>query len=152
MSSAMNKKLRYSQIRPNLNVVKLPSMRKILFIFFLSFSGIACGKSANEDLKTKEYITNLDISKFERNGSDYANPKYSPLRLGKPMEQIDKVFDYDFERIVRTEKYLKGIDRKRVLRHIFATITDGARTNTEKHLRILKFLHNIILPGFETSI
>jgi hypothetical protein len=153
MSSAMNEKLRYSQIRPNLNVVKLPSMRKILFILFLSFSGIACDKSANEDLKTKEYITNLDISKFERNGSDYANPKYDPLRLGKPMKQIDRVYDYDFEYIARTEKYLEGIDRKRVLKHIFETITNGARTNTEKHLRILKFLnkssyHNDIQPMY----
>ena len=117
-------------------------MRKIILtLFLLSFSGIACDKSVNEDLKTKEYITNLDISKFERNGSDYANPKYSPLRLSKPMEQIDKVFDYDFDRLERTEKYLEGVDRKRVLRYIFETITDGARTNTEKHLRILKFLH-----------
>lgn len=83
-------------------------------------------------------------------------PNTVPLRLGKPMEQIDKVFDYDFERIVRTEKYLEGIDRKRVLRHIFETITDGARTNTEKHLRILKFLHkssfhNYIQPMYSNG-
>ena len=117
-------------------------MRKIvLILFLLSFSGTACDKTANEDLKTKEYITNLDISKFERNGSDFTGPKYSPFRLGKSLEQIDVVNDYDFQRLAQIEKRLKGIDRKRVLRHIFETITDGARTNTEKHLKILKFLH-----------
>lgn len=156
MLSAMNEKLKFCQIIRNLNVVKPLSMRKILLVLFLCFLGIACDKNANEDSKTEEYIRNLDISKFERNGSDFTNPKYSPLRLGKPMEQIDKVFDYDFERIVRTEKYLEGIDRKRVLRHIFETITDGARTNTEKHLRILKFLHkssfhNYIQPMYSNG-
>jgi len=152
----MKEELEFSQIILNLKVVKPLSMRKILLVLFLCFLGIACDKSANEDSKTEEYIRNLDISKFERNGSDFTNPKYSPLRLGKPMEQIDKVYDYDFERIVRTEKYLEGIDRKRVLRHIFETITDGARTNTEKHLRILKFLHkssfhNYIQPMYSTG-
>jgi hypothetical protein len=116
-------------------------MRKIVFMLFLSFSGIACDKSANEDLKTKDYITNLDISKFERNGSDFTNPTYSPLRLGKPLEHIDKTYDYDFQRLAQIEERLEGVDRKKVLRHIFCVLTKDATTNKEKHIAILKFLH-----------
>jgi hypothetical protein len=137
----MKENLKFCQIIRNLNFVKLPNMRTIILILFASLLGIACEKSANEDLKTKEYIKNLDISKFERNGSDYANPKYSPLRLGKPLEQIDVVYDYDFKRLAQIEERLEGVDRKKVLRHIFDTITSDAKTNKEKHLRILKFLH-----------
>jgi hypothetical protein len=116
-------------------------MGKILLVPLLCFLGIACEKGTHQDSKTEEYIKNLDISKFEKNGSDYADPRYSPLRLGKAKEQIDKVYDYDFEHIACMEEHLEGIDRKKVLRYIFETITDGAGTNTEKHLRILKFLH-----------
>jgi len=116
-------------------------MRKIVLILLLSFSGIACDKSANEDLKTKDYITNLDISKFERNGSDFTNPKFSPLRLGKPLEHTDIDYDYDFQRLAQIEERLEGVDRKKVLRHIFCVLTKDATTNKEKHIAILKFLH-----------
>ena len=127
-----------------------------MILFLLSFSGIACDKSANEDLKTKDYITNLDISKFERNGSDFTNPTYSPLRLGKPLEHIDNVYDYDFGHIAQIEERLEGVDRKKVLRHIFGIITADAKTNTEKQLRILKFLHkssfhNYIQPMYSNG-
>jgi hypothetical protein len=117
-------------------------MKTILLILFVSLSGIACDKKANnEDLKTKEHIRNLDISKFERNGSDFTNPTYSPLRLGKPLEHIDIVYDYDFQRLAQIEERLEGVDRKKVLRHIFCVLTKDATTNKEKHIAILKFLH-----------
>jgi len=153
----MNEKLKFCQIIRNLNVVKLPNMRTILLILFVSLSGIACDKKANnEDLKTKEHIRNLDISKFERNGSDFTNPLFSPLRLGKPLEHIDNVYDYDFGHIAQIEERLEGVDRKKVLRHIFGIITADAKTNTEKHLRILKFLHkssfhNYIQPMYSNG-
>ena len=110
-----------------------------MILFLLSFSGTACDKTArdkisNEDLKTKNYITNLDISKFERNGSDFTNPKYSPLRLGKALEHIDIVYDYDFQRLAQIEERLEGVDRKKVLRRIFDIVTSDAKNNKEKHL------------------
>lgn len=137
----MKEELEFSQIILNLKVVKPLSMRKILLVLFLCFLCIACDKSANEDSETEEYIRNLDISKFERNGSDFTNPTYSPLRLGKPLEHIDIVYDYDFQRLAQIEERLKGVDRKKVLRHIFCVLTKDATTNKEKHIAILKFLH-----------
>ena len=38
-----------------------------------------------------EFIKNLDIRKYETNGTDYANPKYNPERIGKRIEEIDIV-------------------------------------------------------------
>jgi hypothetical protein len=92
-------------------------------------------------VKTQEFIKNLDISKYERNGSDFTNPAYSPLRLGIPMDKLDIVYDYDFDRLKKVESELEGVDRKVVLQHIFSVVTEGKKTNTEKHKAILKFLH-----------
>jgi hypothetical protein len=100
--------------------------------------GLFCFTKQNN--KTTRYIKNLDIKKFEQNGSDFTNHKYSPLRLGKPLEQIDRVYDYDFEQLAQIEKKLEGINRRKALRHIFKVVTKGAKTNTEKHHRILEFL------------
>jgi hypothetical protein len=92
------------------------------------------------ETKTEAFIKQLDISQYERSGSDFANPKYSPLRLGKPLEQIDITYDYDFKRLTLTEKRLLGVNRREVLKHIFNEVTKGTKNNTEKHIAILKFL------------
>jgi hypothetical protein len=56
---------------------------------------------------TEEFIKNLDITKYERNGTDYANPKYNPERIGKPLEEIDREYDFDFERLAQVEKKIR---------------------------------------------
>ena len=97
--------------------------------------------------KTEAFIKQLDISNYERNGSDLANPKYSPLRLGKPLEKIDITYDYDFKRLALTEKRLLGVNRRQVLEHIFKEVTKGAKNNTERHIAILKFLQKSSFHG-----
>lgn len=92
------------------------------------------------ETKTEAFIKQLDLSKYERNGSDFANPKYSPFRLGKPLDKIDIVYDYDFKRLALTEKRLLGVNRREVLKHIFDEVTKGTKNNAEKHIAILKFL------------
>ena len=99
---------------------------------------------------TEDYIKNFDIDRFETLGSDFTNPKYSPYRLGKALEDIDVVYDYDFEQLEKVEKSLAGIDRRRALNQIFEKVTEGSDTDTERHLRVLEFLqkasfHNYML-------
>jgi hypothetical protein len=102
---------------------------------------------------TEEFIKNLDIRKYETNGTDYANPKYNPERIGKRIEEIDIVYDYDFARLAQVEKNLEGIDRKKALKAIFDLVTKDAKTDLEKHLAVLIFLekssfHNKIQPTY----
>src|SRR5262249_14912257 len=74
---------------------------------------------------------------------------FSPLRLGKPLEKIDQVFDFDFARLAETQKKLQGVDRRRVLKHIFDQLCRGLSSNTDKHVRVLKFVHK---AGIHTYI
>ncbi len=108
----------------------------IIFTVVVSFFSI---KDSAAD-KTEEYLDCLKTDKFRHNGADYTNEKYSPLRLNKDLEKIDNVYDYDFNLLSDTEESLRGIERKIVLRRIFDLITVDAKTNTEKHIAVLKFL------------
>ncbi|BBC22739.1 hypothetical protein [Pseudanabaena sp. ABRG5-3] len=104
-----------------------------------------------DDIKTEAFIKELNIYRYEHNGSDFGNQKYSPLRIGKSLKNIDITYDYDFVRLAKTEESLLGVNRRKALAHIFDTITNGAKNNKEKHLRILSFLqkssfHNLIQP------
>ena len=59
------------------------------------------------ETRTEAFIKQLDISKHERNGSDFANSKYSPLRLGKPLDKIDITYDIEsitFKNIISLEQ------------------------------------------------
>ena len=93
--------------------------------------------------KTDAYINNLKISELEKRGTDFASERYSIKRLNNPVDKINHPYDYDFENLRVTERSLRGIDRKRVLRHIFEAVTEGANTGTEKHLAVLKFVHKV---------
>ena len=100
---------------------------------------------------TDEYLSHLDIREFERNGSDFSNPKFSPLRIGVPLEKLNVAVDYDFQSVAEAERRLKRVDRGAALRHLFETTTAGTKTNTEKHLALLRFLHkssfhNVVMP------
>lgn len=90
---------------------------------------------------TDEYLAALDVRRFERQGTDYTNPAYSPLRLGKPLANLDTVWDYDHPRLEAVARRLEGVDRRTVLAAIFDQLTRGCRTNTERHLAVLTFLH-----------
>jgi hypothetical protein len=110
-----------------------------------------------DNAETKSFIQKIDISKYEKNGSDFGNPKYSPLRLGKPLNKIDIKYDYDFARLAETENSLQGVNRRKALNYIFKAITNGAKNNTERHLLVLKFLqrssfHNLIQPMYPDKI
>jgi hypothetical protein len=85
------------------------------------------------------YLATLDLSRFIRNGSDYTNPYYSPLRLGKKLADLDVVLDYDFPRLEAVQQRLHGIDRRRVLAALFRRICAGCTTSRERHLAILEF-------------
>ncbi|WP_172641454.1 hypothetical protein [Nostoc sp. PCC 7107] len=114
---------------------------KNLFIFFiLGLLAVFLWPNYVNYQKTENYIKNFQIAKYERQGTDFYNPKYSPLRLGKPLEKIDITYDYDFNRLLKVEQKLKGVNRKKALKYIFLEVTKNAQTNTEKHITLLKFL------------
>jgi hypothetical protein len=94
-------------------------------------------------VRTWIYITTFNPAHYEELGSDYCNPRFDPERIGKEREQIDWSKDYDFSRLAQTRAYLWGIDRPTALKTIFDTVTNGAQTNTEKHLAVLRFLQKV---------
>ena len=81
---------------------------------------------------TNAYLRALDIRLMEQRGTDFTNPHFSPLRLGKKLEALDGVYDYDFERLAQTEHRLLGIDRRTVLQAIFDRVCQGALTRYGK--------------------
>ena len=108
------------------------------------------GKNGHGD-KTDAYIRQMRVETFEQNGSDCTNPKYSPLRLGKSLDELDTVYDYDFKRLAKVENKLKGVDRRRVLAELFRRICTDCKTDLQRHLAILEFcnkasFHNLIQP------
>jgi hypothetical protein len=114
----------------------------ILATSTMPITGIA-GCDQISEAKTEKYIETLDLEKFQHLGTDYASQRYDPERIGKPREEIDQVYDYDFERLAAVQEQLKGVDRRRVLEHIFSQLTKDADSNTEKHLAVLRFMQRI---------
>ncbi|MFA5136560.1 MAG: hypothetical protein WC489_04160 [Patescibacteria group bacterium] len=99
---------------------------------------------------TEKYIKNLDLTKFEKQGTDFANERYAPERIGKQIDKIDMVYDYDFKRLNKLENKLTYVDRRRVLRYIFSNLTKDANDNNEVYMKIHKFIarssmHNMYL-------
>ncbi len=94
---------------------------------------------------TNTYLMTLDrtLTRWLTRGTDYLNPYFSPLRLGKPLSQIDITYDYDFARLAQVRAQLAGVTRPVVLKAIFNRIVGDAVTNTEKHLRVLSFLQQV---------
>jgi hypothetical protein len=98
--------------------------------------------------RTDEYIAGLDLQRFIRHGTDYTNPRYSPLRLGKALADLDLVFDYDFPRLEAVARRLEGVDRRRVLTVLFRMICAGCRTDRERHLAILEFCNKVSFNNY----
>jgi hypothetical protein len=102
---------------------------------------------------TSKYIAQLDLGRFERNGTRYTDPDMSPFRILPELSEHDQVFHYDFARLESVERRLSGVIRREALRAIFAEATRGAATNRDRHLAILRFLHrasfhNLIQPMY----
>ena len=90
---------------------------------------------------TQAYIDAFTPARYELSGSDFLNERYSPKRIGKPLDQIDEVKDYDFELLAKVSGRLADVDRRQALKAIFEKITSGARTETEREVKLLEFLH-----------
>jgi hypothetical protein len=74
------------------------------------------------------YIQAFDPVRYERHGADYCASDYSA--------SIDS--QYQMASNLRLE--LANIDRPKTLLAIFNKVTSGARTNTEKQLKLLEFI------------
>lgn len=107
--------------------------------------------------KTESYILEFDPEACALRGADIFNPRYDPTRIGKPLEEIDNVYDYDFAQLKRTAFALEGVDRARSLDAIFHKVTASAQSETEKQLALLRFLskaayHNSIQPMHDNGV
>ncbi|MBL8830417.1 MAG: hypothetical protein JNM18_25815, partial [Planctomycetaceae bacterium] len=113
--------------------------RTAIAIVFALFS-IAHAETGAMPLSTTEYIEQFDPVAYERAGADYFHERYNPARIGKPLEQIDRVYDYDFARLEAVTQRLKHVDRQAALKAIFAKLTVDACDDTQRHLAVLRFL------------
>ncbi|WP_202731990.1 transglutaminase domain-containing protein [Achromobacter xylosoxidans] len=104
-------------------------------------NGQASQQTAQASITTEEYLSRFDPERYMRIGTDYFNPRYSPSRLNKPIDQIDITYDYPFAYLAKVEKKLADVDRLTALREIFKKLTAGAKTNQERHLAVLDFLY-----------
>jgi len=123
----------------------------------IAFSGMFAaliglnGRSETSSPETKRFLINLDLERYKQNGSNVTDPAMSPYRILPTLTEYDQTFHYDFARLDAVEARLRGVDRRTALRAIFARLTTGFKTHAERHLAVLKFLHqssfhNLIQP------
>ncbi len=94
--------------------------------------------------RTEAYLRTLDVADLARRGSDFGS-SLSDLRrlaeqLGRPVGELTNGRDYDFDRLEEIEGRLEGVDREQALAAIFEQVTDGASSDTGKHLALADFL------------
>jgi hypothetical protein len=92
-------------------------------------------------LHTWWYIQTFDPARYERNGANYCSAAHSGS------------LDSQYTRASDLRRQLANIDRDKTLLAIFNKITAGARTNTEKQLKLLEFIqkvsiHTSIIPSY----
>lgn len=102
---------------------------------------------------TARYIADLDVARFERNGTRYTDPEMSPFRILPTLTDHDRTYHYDFAKLESVERRLAGVNRRDALRAIFDRVTSGCQTNRDRHLAVLRFLHrasfhNLIQPMY----
>ena len=90
--------------------------------------------------KTRAFLETLDAGRYERQGSDYANPRYAHDGLLESPD-LDGIRSYDFGLVQAVERRLLGIDRKTALARLFGQITGEIANSTDRHLAVLRFLH-----------
>jgi hypothetical protein len=95
-------------------------------------------------VKSRLFIKRLDPSHYVRQGTDFGNSDYtlegSARRVGVPPERLDRAYDYDLFKLAAAQERLAGLDRAAALRRLFEKLTAEAQGNTERHLKVLKFL------------
>lgn len=89
---------------------------------------------------TERYLAGLDLGLIARRGGDARAARYDPARLGKPLAQIDVVYDYDFPSLERVEDGLRGVERRRALAEIWRRLTLRAESDHERFLGVLEWL------------
>ncbi|MDG2053117.1 MAG: hypothetical protein P8J86_00260 [Phycisphaerales bacterium] len=97
---------------------------------------------------TEKYIDSLDLSRFEDLGTSYTSERYHPDQFPDPID--DKHYS-NYAYIEDLEERLRQVDRPQVLKVIFDQVTEGAETDTQRHLLILEFLHKVSVhqPGIK---
>jgi hypothetical protein len=95
---------------------------------------------------TTRYLADLNVTALARQGVDYRHPRFGISDL-KPLKDLDIVYDYRFDRLEDTRRRLEGIDRPRVLRHIFDSVTACAESETDILLRVVWFVHMNMFPN-----
>lgn len=98
-------------------------------------------------LHTEEYIALFDPDQYYYDGNDVLNPRYDPERIGKSIDEIDRVYDYDFAQVEYETRKLWGVDRRRTLLSIFNRITVEAANDTERHIAVSKYASGIQIHG-----
>jgi hypothetical protein len=91
-------------------------------------------------LETEEYIQNFHLADYER--ASYEIIRKTPERLKKNIKDIDRIYDYDFKLLYKTEKEMQNIDRRRALSGVFYKIC-GSEEGKRCHELMLQFLHRI---------
>lgn len=122
----------------------------VLIALFCALTGLN-DRGETSSRETTRFLARLDLEQYKRIGSHTTHPAASPFRILPTLTEHDQTFHYDFARLAATEKRLRGVDRRTALQAIFARLTFGTKTNHERHLAILKFLHqssfhNLIQP------
>lgn len=90
-----------------------------------------------------EFIRTLDLDAMARLGCSYTDPRFDPLRLGKPLVDIDTVRDYDFERLEDAERKLRDVDRRLALIAIGDRLCHDLASWQVRHLAVLGFLQRV---------
>ena len=107
--------------------------------YFNAFANVPVSAAA-----TQAYIANFNPSFYTQQGANSTAFAYTPAgaaaRLGKPLSQINPVYDYDFAELASVQNSLSGVNRLTALQAIFAKITAGATTDEAKQLAVLDFL------------
>lgn len=93
--------------------------------------------------QTEAYIARFDVEEKAAAGMDIYSDAWDPERIGKPLEEIDFVYDYDFALLEEKTLQLQYVDRRRALAMIFRQMTAGAKSETEKQICITDLLNEI---------
>ena len=108
-----------------------------------SVGGTATPTSTAAPDRTAAYLAALDLDYFRSRGVAMNHPDFAPTRIGKALEDIDVVNDYDFDLLARVESRLEGVDRPTVLRAIAKRLTDPDDADIDKHDKLLRFVHEV---------
>ncbi len=88
---------------------------------------------------TEKYINDFDVNEYMNTGCNYSDERYSADKIGKPIEDIDNTYDYDFDLVENLFSKYDHIDRKRVLSGLFYKIIGDETDNIKRHKLVLDF-------------